>query len=262
MEFLKKYKFILIGLLIVIVGCLVYFFLIRKPKISIPNDNKLNFRIINNSTEEDQGKSYFLYSDENYSYYLKDNNPDKIFVLISSNGILEEEMYKIALEMFKNNETEFNINGSELRISNVKYSLYKWELTIDEFSEKMEVIKEPLNQIAFKATDYKEQKDKKRTLYYTDKNGIKIYNENLEKIEVNNMDLAKFLKDNDLPADYVYNIFKEENSTIENGVYLIGDSTKPTLVKATQYNNLRVSCYYENNEIFYVLSYEKEMAKE
>ena len=161
MEFLKKYKFILIGLLIVIVGCLVYFFLIRKPKISIPNDNKLNFRIINNSTEEDQGKSYFLYSDENYSYYLKDNNPDKIFVLISSNGILEEEMYKIALEMFKNNETEFNINGSELRISNVKYSLYKWELTIDEFSEKMEVIKEPLNQIAFKATDYKEQKIKK-----------------------------------------------------------------------------------------------------
>ena len=65
-----------------------------------------------------------------------------------------------------------------------------------------------------------------------------------------------------MPADYVYNIFKEENSTIENGVYLIGDSTKPTLVKATQYNNLRVSCYYENNEIFYVLSYEKEMAKE
>ena len=261
MEFIKKYKFILIGLLVVILGCLVYFFLIRKP-VTNETSNGLNFRIINNNTDEDKGKSYFLYSDQNYSYYLKDNNPDKVFILISSNGILEDEMYKISLEMFKNNETEFNINGSDLRINNVKYCLYKWEITIDEFNEKMEVEKVPLNNIAFKATDYKKKENSNRTLYYTDENGVKIYNENLEKIEVNDIDLAKFLKDNNLPSDYVYNIFKEEESNIDNPVYLIGDSTKPTMIKATQYKNLKLSCYFENNEIFYVLSYEEERAKE
>ena len=113
-----------------------------------------------------------------------------------------------------------------------------------------------------KIQEYKEKEDSKRILYYTDENGVKIYNENLEKIEVNDIDLAKFLKDNNLPSDYVYNIFKEEESNIDNPVYLIGDSTKPTMIKATQYKNLKVSCYFENNEIFYVLSYEEERAKE
>ncbi len=259
MEFIKKYKFILIGLLIVITCCLI-FFLIKQYRIKkeIAN-NVLNFGIINNSNEEDKGKQFFLYSDQNYSYYLKDNNPDKIFILLSDKNSIEEEMFNIAKEMLKHNEMEFSINSNYLRLNKVRYCLYKLELTIDEFSEKMTVEKIPLNKVSFKTTNYKEDKNKSRTLYYTDKNGIKIYNENLENIEVNNIDLAKFLRDFDLPSDYIYNIFKEENSTVKNGVYLLTDSTKPTMLKATQYNNLRVSCYYENNEIFYVISYEKKM---
>ena len=262
MKILKKYKLLVIIIGLIIIGILTYYFLLRKENNS--NNNMLNFRIIdNNSDDINKNQLYFLFSDNNNMYYLRGKNPDDIFILISSIGVIDDNIYDLAVKKFQNNQKKFEINGNNLRMDNVKYSLYYLELSIDELMTKMNVEKEPYENIEFRTTDYELELNKNRTLYYTDKNGVKIYNENLKFVKIideNNKEyeLLDFLKEYNLPSDIVYNIFELENSTFEDSIFLLSDSTKPTLIKAIQYRNLRVSCYYENSEIFYVMSYEEE----
>ncbi len=262
MKVLKKYRVIFIIIGLIIIGVLIYYFLLLKEN-NNNNNNTLNFRIINNNDYINDTQLYYLFSDNNNMYYLRGKNPNDIFILISSIGVIDDNIYNLAVKKFQNKQKSFEIDGNILRMNNVKYSLYSLELGIDEFMTKMNVEKEPYENIEFKATDYEIDVDKNRTLYYTDKNGVKIYNENLKYIKIidkNNkkFELFEFLAKYNLPSDVIYNIFELENSTFEDSIFLLSDSTQPSLIKAIQYRNLRVSCYYENNEIFYVMSYENE----
>ena len=264
MNYLKNHKIIIVIILLIMVFLIFFFFFSKDRRKEVEGNNVLNFRIIDNNKTIDENYSYYLYSDNKNMYYLKGKDPNNIFILISNIGVIDDNIYDIAVQKFQNGQRKFEIEGNNLRMNNVKYSLYSWELTIDEFLSKSNYVEiVPYKFIDYKVSSYTENSSKNRQLYYTDKNGVKIYNENVKNLEIIDdsgeiLELSKFLEKYNLPSDNVYDIFEMENSTMEEPVFLLSDSTKPTMIKATQYKNLKVSCYYEYNEIYYVISYEKE----
>lgn len=244
------------GLLIIFtifVISVVMFFSIKKIIKNKILDNSVidfNYETIFDETKKNNNK-YFLFSDYENIYYLNGLNPKDVTIITSSINEINKDIYEKAREEFKEGKKTFLYGGNNIiSFNNVVYAAYDYSPDISILSSKLDIIKNEKEPKDFELVDIVFNKKLENTLYYTDRFGIKIYTDGIEKIYVSFLgktcELREVLnKDVDLSDDVYYSLKKAKNSVITS--YL----DEKNVIEGVNLNDIRITQNYVNGELYY-----------
>lgn len=245
----KKNKIIIITIFIfafIIVGLRIW--LNKKDTQS----NQLNYRILYKENEMRNDEKYYLYADRYNIYYLEGYNPDNIYILISSIGVIDEEIYNIAQENFKTGTYYFQIGSNHLAIENIVVSLHKIHVYIEDIAKEFSIQKDPNQIFSFDYVSYIESSNEGEILYYEDPYFNKIYMQGLSSITVRyqneNYELSSLLQ---LRKEFSENVYTSLN--FHNNSYGYYDPNQ-TNIRCIILDNYKFCKRVINNEISYLLS--------
>lgn len=221
------------------------------------DDNELVYTIINlNENHATKSDVYYLYSDENYKYFIKEN-PKKMYVLLSSIGEIDNKIYKIAKKKLADGNYRFSIDNNYLRMNQLVKSLHLEEIKIDELKSSIDIISEE-NNYHYQIDEYNYKKDDaiKLNLYYTDQYNIKIYLDGISyfKIKYNNdyIELSEFLKNSNCLSDSIFYSINTGSKT--NDFMYLSEVYDSNNILSIIYGNIKIAKQFKNNEIYYIIS--------
>ncbi|MBR1376660.1 MAG: hypothetical protein IJ565_02485 [Bacilli bacterium] len=257
----NKILAIVLILLLVLIS-LIFFF--KKDSVDYDNivDNnpfKVENRVINlNNKKTNAETAYLLYSDHDYKYFIN-QNPKNMYVLLSEVGIINDKIYKIALDNLKNNKYKICVdnNKNSLYMNNIIKSLYMEDVKISDISPYVEIYKES-NDVSYIIDEYVYIKDEsiKNKLYYTDKYNTSIYLDGISSVKIayenQYVELSSILKDGDFIADTIYYNINIKNEKYE--YYPMGEVFDPYNLFSVVYGKLKIAKQFRNNELYYVIS--------
>lgn len=201
---------LIIIILITIIGSL--FYSKKNPQQSQSNAVILFF------TDSSDKQKYYLSSDLEYDYYLNNHSPMQVYVLIKENNQLSNAQIDDYISEFKKlNKTKYE--DENVKIDTLMRQLNKGEIEISDVTSQIEIIKIKNTSAKYTLKSSTFFPASSYTLYYTDKNDVKIYTKGIKTIlfeDDNNevSELKDLLKKNDDSFYQIFNRLKSDNKTI------------------------------------------------
>ncbi len=245
-----------ITIIAIVIGIITSSFLfLYKEK-----NNEVNNSVIIFNNAEFEEENYYLYSDLEYDYYVKNYSPINIYAIIKKNNRISSYQITQTIENFKKSAKN-SYEDDNLRIDNILKLINTEEIYVTNIDNQIEIIKKQHNKNKYTLKKYTLYNSQDYEMYFIDKNNVNIYIKGIKEIffEYNNVnyELKDLLKMNNDSFYMIFNELKNESSSI---IFYDNDvDTLQTIIK----DNLQITLKVVDEQLnFYIEECKEEVIED